>query len=525
MKSEDKNDIRVFAMEEFNEAYTSVILSTLKTFIELGARPEEKVLVKKDNKLLNKNSRDLHNAWHFVVEFPLKELINFFDSLSIPVDEPDVQGNTPFMKYMNTMESREPCVSSEYMFSFFKLHKVEIDRANSDGDTPFLTKVITGNASLALQLLDEGANVNTTNKRGIFALKTFVIYNNLTYVKLLLEKYKAQVDNRDNELRTCLHFAINNASPNIDSDSDMENLLLSYGANINAVDYYGKTPLHYCFAKIENKVKGEPKSYIDPIETLSTLCSRAEIKIDLKDNNGKTPLHYAAQRGAMICSTYLLNRGAELEAKDYDGNTPLTIAFISSHLAYAVFLIEKNANIFDSVYYNNRKASLFSIGLNHKWHGMLYILLDKKCDYIQAMEDALVAREYRLLLKLLKRTTDDTVLQKLNTDNQNLIHILIRHSDNRDYSALEDIYNELKRRGVDYKAKDNYGRTALHYAAEKSNYNMLNLLLTDKCDINVIDLYGHTPLTLLVKDNGIESRYSLIELLLLKTDKPLIGKL
>ena len=77
-------------------------------------------------------------------------------------------------------------------------------------------------------------------------------------------------------------------------------------------------------------------SKIDPIETVTGLCSQNNILIDEPDKFGKyedsilftyfptrSPLIYASQRAATISALYLLRRGAGLERKDNWGNTPL----------------------------------------------------------------------------------------------------------------------------------------------------------------------------------------------------------
>lgn len=55
---------------------------------------------------------------------------------------------------------------------------------------------------------------------------------------------------------------------------------------------------------------------MDPIDTVSLLCGRRHLEIDVADKWLKTPLHYAAQRSAVICTIYILQRGANLESFD-----------------------------------------------------------------------------------------------------------------------------------------------------------------------------------------------------------------
>ena len=296
----------------------------------------------------------LNNAWHFVAKKPLKVLIELLDPLNIPIDEGNWLGNTPFMEFVVISDSSQ-IYDAKFMYAknlnlfryeYLRGHKVDIDKPNSKGITPFLNLISTHKFVYAFELAAEGVNVNTNDDDNNFALKYTVKANDVINTKTLIEKYKADVNKKDKMQRTVLHYAINNSSPKIDSTSEMENLLLDFGADLNACDIRGRTPLHYAFVKMRN---WQDSSVIDPIEAVTTLCSKIDIDIDVQDAWGKSPLHYAAQRSSTISSVFLLNRGATLEKKDKHGNTPLAIAFLYRHPDYAITLIERNANVSELV--------------------------------------------------------------------------------------------------------------------------------------------------------------------------------
>ena len=460
--------------------------------------------------------------------------------------------------------------------------------------------ISVGSYFYAFQLAAEGINVNVNDEDNNFALKYVVMKNDVNNTKALVETYKADINKKDKLSRTVLHYAINNSSPRIDSTSEMENLLLDYGADVNACDIRGRTPLHYSFVKINN---WQDYSVIDPIEVVTTLCSKKEINIDVQDAWGKSPLHYAAQRSSTISSIFLLNRGANLERKDKYGNTPLAIAFLYSHPDYAITLIERNANVSElvnpeipepeipkkpakvvpqfvvneenededeecaNVMYNNNQfgqdpynqnfalqnqaanfgfqqmnqgfgfgqsypnygnqqqfnrnltvtgnaMSMFRIGIRMGWQGLLYLLIDKNYDYMLAMEDALSEAKYQLLLNLLKKTSKDSVVQHFNSKHQNLMHTLAMHGGNASHQQLNAIYSQFLKRGVEHMAVDIYGRTALHYAVIAKNYTMTNILLNSKYDPNLEDKERETPLSLLIKGNGIAGYETILKALL-----------
>jgi ankyrin repeat protein len=92
-------------------------------------------------------------------------------------------------------------------------------------------------------------------------------------------------------------------------DSVGAELLLADGAEVNAKNNIGETPLHLAVSDGKK----------DVAELL--LANKAEV--DAKDNNGWTPLHWAAIYDHKDVAELLLANKAEVNAKDNNGWTPL----------------------------------------------------------------------------------------------------------------------------------------------------------------------------------------------------------
>lgn len=109
-------------------------------------------------------------------------------------------------------------------------------------------------------------------------------------------------------------------------------------------------------------------------------------------------------------------------------------------------------------------VSLFKLAIRGGQQGLAYLMLDNGYDLMLAMQDAMDEKKFMLVLTLLSKNPDDSVVQRKNSKGQNLFHILSQNASSCSLEHLTRIYETLKKRGVDVKAKDIFQRNALHYA-------------------------------------------------------------
>ena len=62
----------------------------------------------------------------------------------------------------------------------------------------------------------------------------------------------ADVNSSDKKQRTPLHYSVNFTTGGFETITEVEDLLIKYGANTVALDLHNRIPLHYAFVKMNN---------------------------------------------------------------------------------------------------------------------------------------------------------------------------------------------------------------------------------------------------------------------------------
>jgi uncharacterized protein len=121
---------------------------------------------------------------------------------------------------------------------------------------------------------------------------------------------------------------------------DVVEVLLANGADVNAKDSGGLTPLHEVVADgIRPWLGAEDQGPKDVMEVL--LANGADV--NAKDSSGLTPLHMAVQDGRKDLVELLLAHNASVDAQDNDGQTPLFAAAEAGNDAVVELLLAHKA--------------------------------------------------------------------------------------------------------------------------------------------------------------------------------------
>ena len=102
---------------------------------------------------------------------------------------------------------------------------------------------------------------------------------------------------------------------------------LREGADVDARDRYGRTPLMYSLSNLEN---------------VRYLVGKGA-DVNARDEDGETPLMKAAFLGQLDVVRYLVEKGADMNAQNNKGETPLMRAI--RDLDVLEFLVEQGADL------------------------------------------------------------------------------------------------------------------------------------------------------------------------------------
>ena len=128
-------------------------------------------------------------------------------------------------------------------------------------------------------------------------------------------------------------------------------LLIQAGANVNAADHGGTTPLHTVAAMHENPVMSV--NIAEALINAGATINSQTVRTNTFSSRGSTPLHTAASANHVEIARLLIQRGARVNVKDDSDNAPLHLAIHGGHGELAKLLIESGAYIHSRNYNGN----------------------------------------------------------------------------------------------------------------------------------------------------------------------------
>jgi ankyrin repeat protein len=184
--------------------------------------------------------------------------------------------------------------------------------------TPLIKASASGDSLAVQKLINEGANINEPDSRGMTPLMYTIQYNNIEMVEALIKK-GADVKIKDKSGCTPLYYAVSAGN------CKLVKMLIDKGADINLGDNYKRTPLM--------------NIAYDNIDMVKLLIENGA-DVNAKDYAGKTALMFAS---SPVIVGILIDKGADVYAKNNEGYTVLQDAYYLKDIE-KVAIIRKKTN-------------------------------------------------------------------------------------------------------------------------------------------------------------------------------------
>lgn len=183
-----------------------------------------------------------------------------------------------------------------------------------------------GNLDRVKDLIEKGADINSSDNDGNTPVHLAAKEGNLDVVKYLIEVKEVDLNAKDNNGNTPLHLATGEGRLDV-----VKYLIDEKKADFNVKNDDGWTPLH-CAAE-----KGK-------LDVVKCLIDEKKADFNVKDNYGQTPLHAAAYWGNLDVVKYLIDEKkvdfVDFNVENNYGWTPLHRAAYSGNLDVVTYLVD-----------------------------------------------------------------------------------------------------------------------------------------------------------------------------------------
>lgn len=388
------------------------------------------------------------------------------------------------------------------------------------GNSSLHMAVDTGNAEIVGMLLNAGANVNVGyNPASLVDSGPTPLYNaaakgDMDMIELLLSK-GADTDAIDADGQTPVYGAIEN------NKAASVKRLLEAGADVDTHDNNGYTPLIFALEsrstlEVVNEVlAAHPDITVEDKDGLTAVDHAIQndypsiitkvvetAKINTLNVNGDTYLLQWLKGNEVLqeCVKELLKiPDVDISIQDRDGNTALHLAVARGYVDIVDTLLEKGADI---TIQNGRSLTPLFVAVNVQKTDLVKKLIEKGAD-VNTIDPisgnsllivAIINNDIRTLEALLEPKVQGKPVADINAKNTNGTTALLSAVER---GAQPLIIELLLEAGADVNVKNLKGMSPIHYAVDTGNVAAVSILLSYGADVNTFTETGLTPLMLL----------------------------
>ena len=339
-------------------------------------------------------------------------------------------------------------------------HKAKIDVKDGALGTPLHWAASPdGSAKMVRLLLARKASPTSQDENGGIPLHIAALSKQVESAKALLER-KAKVSATNKFGYTPLHCASIGGSATL-----VQILIKDYGANPNAKDKHGNTPLHYA-------------EEVDIIDMLV----QGKAKTEAKNEFHQTPLHIFAQNGQLELAKMMLRRGAVVDSWDHEKVTPLMRAVFENKSETAELLLAYDASVTHKV--GKDQDAVLHLAAEKGFSVVVSKILDSGPPHLVDVNIRNAKNQTPLWITVLN-------------DHPETARMLIQHG-----AALE----------TEIKGDDDYHSTPLVMAAAGGKWEMVRVLCGGGADVRAkVSKRGTTALHFAAAQGSLEIAVLLIE--------------
>ncbi|KIE04702.1 hypothetical protein NF27_GI00070, partial [Candidatus Jidaibacter acanthamoeba] len=395
----------------------------------------------------------------------------------------------------------------KWVDKYFGRYKQEIlEQANYNDFTLTEKLYVSGKNNLAKLFLENGFSINYKDKEGKSLLHFAAVKNDIDMAQYLISKGVIP-DITDQQRATPLMLAAASGSIKI-----LESLV-SQGANIDAVDIYQDSALHYAI-----KAKQSDSALF--------LANLSQNIID-KNRNGHTPLMLAAISGLNPIVQFLGFKMAKINQFDVKGLNALHLAAIYGNTEIIKLLVDIGMDIDCETQYtkkNKLKNTALHLAASHGrvqaftvlielgasitkedirgWSAIQYAVKsnDKEITNLVTQLSSFYMSSEQPKLLLAAALGNNVIAVKQLLNNRCPINSLDKFGGNAlHYAAYTNAHNVaalLMELGINLKATAGNGNTPLHESALNGSINVLKLLCEQQIELDAKNQEGKTALHL-----------------------------